>query len=136
LSMGACSLGASKKIMQLCQAGIKKKMDSGRDKGKLQADQFALADMAIQIYAAQQMLYNTAKFRDEGKNVTIEASMVKVFCTEMASRIADRGLDIIGEDGTLSRNQIEILLRDVRLYRIYEGTSEIQRMIVSRKLLA
>jgi acyl-CoA dehydrogenase len=134
--MGACSLGASKKIMQLCQAGIKKKMDSGRDKGKLQADQFALADMAIQIYAAQQMLYNTAKFRDEGKNVTIEASMVKVFCTEMASRIADRGLDIIGEDGTLSRNQIEILLRDVRLYRIYEGTSEIQRMIVSRKLIA
>jgi acyl-CoA dehydrogenase len=136
LSMGACSLGASKKIMQLCQAGIKKKMDSGRDKGKLQADQFALADMAIQIYAAQQMLYNTAKFRDEGKNVTIEASMVKVFCTEMASRIADRGLDIIGEDGILSRNQIEILLRDVRLYRIYEGTSEIQRMIVSRKLIA
>jgi acyl-CoA dehydrogenase len=135
LAMGACALGASKKIMSLCQAYIKNKMNSIRSKDSLQADQFALSDMAIQIYAAQQMLYHTARIKDEGKNVTQGASMVKVFCTEMASRIADMGLDIFEEEGCLSKNLIEILLRDVRLYRIYEGTSEIQRMIIARNLL-
>ncbi len=135
LSMGACALGASKKILQLCCDHLKKRLNSGKSKDSLQADQFILSDMAIQIYAAQQMLYHTAKIRDEGQNVTQGASMVKVFCTEMASRIADAGLDILEEEGCLSKNLIEILLRDVRLYRIYEGTSEIQRMIIARHLL-
>ena len=135
LSMGACSLGACLKVVQVCTEHIRKKMSSGRSRDNLQADQFALADMAIQIYAARQMLYHTARLKDQGKNVTQEASMVKVFCTEMASRIADNALDILEEDGCLTENQIEIFLRDVRLYRIYEGTSEIQRIIIARDLL-
>jgi acyl-CoA dehydrogenase len=60
--------------------------------------------------------------------------MVKVFCTEMASRIADAALDILEEDGCLTANRIEMFLRDVRLYRLYEGTSEIQRIIIARNL--
>jgi acyl-CoA dehydrogenase len=135
LSMGACSLGASRKVLRVCTAHLRKKMASGKSKEGLQADQFALADMAIQIYAARQMLYHTARLRDQGKSVTQEASMVKVFCTEMASRIADAALDILEEDGCLTENQIEMFLRDVRLYRLYEGTSEIQRIIIARDLL-
>lgn len=135
LSMGACALGASKKIMDLCRKHLKKKIKSGIPLISLQSNQFALADMAIQIYAAEQMLYNAAINRDEGKNVTQKASMVKVFCTEIASKIADFALDILEEDGCLSKNLVEILLRDVRLYRIYEGTSEIQRLIIARNLL-
>jgi acyl-CoA dehydrogenase len=135
LSMGACALGASRKVMQLCREHLRRKLASGRPKESLQADQFALADMAIQTYAARQMLYHTARLRDQGRTVTQEASMVKVFCTEMASRIADAGLDILEEDGCLTANQIEMFLRDVRLYRLYEGTSEIQRIIIARSLL-
>ncbi|TFG43418.1 MAG: acyl-CoA dehydrogenase [Syntrophobacterales bacterium] len=135
LSMGACSLGASQKVLQLCAERIRRKTAAGTPKDDLQADQFALADMATQIYAARQMLYHTAWLRDQGKNVSQQASMVKLFCTEMASRIADMAMDIFEEDGCLTENQVEMFLRDVRLYRIYEGTSEIQRIIISRELL-
>lgn len=135
LSMGACALGAARKIVHVCRERLKRKLSSGWPRESLQADQFALADMAIQIYAARQMLYHAARLRDRGHAVTQEASMVKVFCTEMASRIADRALDILEEDGCLTANQIEMFLRDVRLYRLYEGTSEIQRIIIARSLL-
>lgn len=135
LSMGACALGASQKIMELCIEETKNKIMGGIPRNKTQAVQFHLADMATEIYAARQMLYHTASSRDLGENVTNQASMVKVFCTEMASRIADKGIDIFEIDGGLTRNRIETFLRDVRLYRIYEGTSEIQRIIIARNLL-
>lgn len=135
LSMGACALGASQNIMEICIERIRNKIQDGAPKDEIQAIQFDLADMGTQIYAARQMLYNTASLRDHGKNVTTEASMVKVFCTEMASRIAEKAIDIFEMDGCLNRNHIEIFLRDVRLYRIYEGTSEIQRTIIAKNLL-
>ena len=135
LTMGACALGASQKMMDQCLAHIKLQLQSGKSQDDLQAAQFTLADMATEIYAARQMLYETARLRDSGQNVTHEASMVKLFCTEMASRIADRAMDIFGDHGYLTASKIEMFLRDVRLYRIYEGTSEIQRMVISRNLL-
>lgn len=135
LSMGACALGASQKMMELCMEEIRKKLKKGVSGKKLQAVKFDLADMGTQIYAARQMLYHTASLRDSGKNVTTEASMVKVFCTEMASRVAEKAIDLFEMDGGLTMNQMEIFLRDVRLYRIYEGTSEIQRIIIAKNLL-
>lgn len=135
LSMGACALGASQKMMELCMERIQKKITEGASGNETQAIKFDLADMGTQIYAARQMLYHTASLRDHGKSVTTEASMVKVFCTEMASRIAEKAIDLFEMDGGLTMNQMEIFLRDVRLYRIYEGTSEIQRIIIAKNLL-
>ena len=136
LTMGACALGASQKLLQNCVDHIKNQIESGgKSKDDLQVSQFSLADMATEIYAARQMLYDTARLRDTGKNVTHEASMVKLFCTEMAGRIADRAMDIFADEGYLKKTQIEMFLRDVRLYRIFEGTSEIQRLVISRNLL-
>jgi len=135
LTMGACALGASQKLLDKCVAHIKLLLQAGKSKDDLQTAQFSLADMATEIYAARRMLYDTARLRDTGKNVTHKASMVKLFCTEMASRMAERAMDIFGDPGYLTRSQIEMFLRDVRLYRIYEGTSEIQRMVISRNLL-
>ena len=135
LTMGACALGASEKLHELSLTQVRQKMKSGKSRDDLQSIQFILADMATEIYAARQMLYQTARMRDAGKNVTHEASMVKLFCTEMASRIADRAMDIFGDEGYLAKSQIEMFLRDVRLYRIFEGTSEIQRMVIARNLL-
>ena len=135
LTMGACALGASEKLLELSLAQVRQKMKSGQSRDELQTVQFVLADMATEIYAARQMLYHTARMRDTGKNVTHEASMVKLFCTEMASRIAEQAMDIFGDQGYLAKSQIEMFLRDVRLYRIFEGTSEIQRTVISRNLL-
>ena len=135
LTMGACALGASQKLLDLCVEHVKRKKENGKSWDDLQSDQFLLADMATEIYAARQMLYHSARLRDQGNNVTHEASMVKVFCTEMADRIAGRALDIFGDEGYLKKSRVEMYLRDVRLYRIFEGTSEIQRIVISRKLL-
>lgn len=135
LTMGACALGASQKLLEKCLVYIKDLIESGESRDDLQVARFSLADMATEIFAARCILYDTARLRDTGKTVTQEASMVKLFCTEMASRIADRAMDIFGDEGYLAKSQIEMFLRDVRLYRIFEGTSEIQRMVISRNLL-
>jgi len=135
LTMGACALGASQKLLEKSREHIMDLIRSGVSRDDLQAALFSLADMASEIFAARRMLYDTARLRDTGKNVTQEASMVKLFCTEMASRNADRAMDIFGNESYLKQSQIEMFLRDVRLYRIFEGTSEIQRMVISRQLL-
>jgi acyl-CoA dehydrogenase len=135
LTMGACALGASQKLLDLSVGHVRSLIQSGKSRDDLQAAQFSLADIATEIHAARQILYETARLRDAGRNVTHEASMVKLFCTEMASRIADRAMDIFGEEGYLTRSHVEIFLRDVRLYRLFEGTSEIQRLVISRNLL-
>ena len=135
LTIGAAALGASQKLLELCIQRLKRKIKAGVPAGEMQSNQFTLADMATEIYAARQMLYHSAWLRDQGNNVVHEASMVKLFCTEIASRIADRAMDVFEDDGYLKKYQIEMYLRDVRLYRIFEGTSEIQRLIISRNLL-
>jgi acyl-CoA dehydrogenase len=135
LTMGACALGASQKLLEYSRDRIRHLIQSGKPRDDLQAARFSLADMATEIFAARRMLYDTARLRDTGKNVTQEASMVKLFCTEMASRIADRAMGIFEDESYLTKNQIEMFLRDVRLYRIFEGTSEIQRMVIARNLL-
>ena len=135
LTIGAAALGASQKLLELCIQQLESKMKAGVSADEMQSNRFTLADMATEIYAARQMLYHSAWLRDQEHNVVHEASMVKLFCTETASRIADRAMDIFEDDGYLKKSQIEMYLRDVRLYRIYEGTSEIQRLIISRNLL-
>ncbi len=135
LTIGAAALGASQKLLEVCAKRIKSKIKAGIPADQMQSNRFALADMATEIYAARQMLYHSAWLRDQGNNVAHEASMVKLFCTETASRIADKAMDIFEDEGCLKKSQIEMYLRDVRLYRIFEGTSEIQRLIISRNLL-
>jgi acyl-CoA dehydrogenase len=135
LTMGACALGACQKLLDRCVEYIGQQIRCGKNRDGLQAKQFILADMATEIYAGRQMLYHAARLRDQGQKVTHQASMVKLFCTEMAGRIADRAMDIFEDEGYLQKTRIESYLRDVRLYRIFEGTSEIQRIVISRNLL-
>jgi acyl-CoA dehydrogenase len=135
LTIGAAALGASQKLLEMCIDRVKRRIKTGASSDEQQSNRFTMADMATEIYAARQMLYHSAWLRDQGKSVAHEASMVKLFCTETASKIADKAMDIFGDDGYLKECQIEMYLRDVRLYRIFEGTSEIQRLIISRNLL-
>lgn len=130
LSMGACALGASQKVLEICLSRVKA-LGAVPD----QAVQFALADMATRIYAARQMLYHAASMRDKGGDITTQASMVKVFCTETASFVTEKAMEVFALDGALTSSRFEMFFRDVRLYRIYEGTSEIQRNIIARNLL-
>jgi acyl-CoA dehydrogenase len=134
MTMGACALGAAQKLLDLSVSYAKERVQFGKPIAQFQSVQNMLADMATEIYASRQMLYHAAWLRDQGKKVVKEASMVKLFCTEMASRVADRAVQIFGGMGYMKDFPVERFYRDLRLYRIYEGTSEIQRMVIAREL--
>ncbi|MGO9571964.1 MAG: acyl-CoA dehydrogenase family protein [Desulfomonilaceae bacterium] len=136
LTMGATALGSAQKLLDLSIGYAKQRVQFGRPIAEFQAVQIMLADMATQIYAGRQMLYHAACLRDtKGEAVVKEASMVKLFCTEMANRVADMAVQIHGGMGYMKDYPVERFYRDLRLTRIYEGTSEIQRLVIARELL-
>jgi acyl-CoA dehydrogenase len=92
-----------------------------------------LADSYAEIEAGRSLVLATADDYDAGKNVAAGPSAAKLYCSEMVSRVADRGVQILGY---MSSTVVERLYRDSRLYRLYEGTSEIQKLIIARELLA
>ena len=89
-----------------------------------------IADSKTEILASKGLVLNTAQKRDNGENVTLEASCAKLFCSEMLGRVADRAVQIHGGAGYMSEYPVERLYRDARLFRIYEGTSQIQQLII------
>ena len=98
--------------------------------------QAALADMATEIDAAALLVYRAAWTKDSGAaRVTREAAMAKLYATEAAQRIVDRAVQIHGGAGVTRGNKVEELYREVRALRIYEGASEIQRVVIARQLL-
>ena len=136
LTMGSVALGSAEKLLELCVDYAKQRVQFGKPIGAFQAIQFMLADMAAQIYAAEKMLLHAAWLRDQrGAAVIKEASMVKLFCTEMAGRVADMAVQIHGGMGYMREFPVERFYRDLRLTRIYEGTSEIQKIIIARELM-
>ncbi|MCF8033027.1 MAG: acyl-CoA dehydrogenase family protein [Desulfarculaceae bacterium] len=137
LTMGASALGSAQKLLELSIDYAKQRVQFGKPIAEKQAIQFMLADMATQIYAARHMLYHAAWLRDtKGTSVIKEASMVKLFCTNMANKIADMAVQIHGGMGYMKDFPVERFYRDLRLTRIYEGTDEIQRVVIARNLLA
>ena len=137
LSIASAALGSAQRCLELSTEYARQRVQFGRPLAKFQAVQFMLADMATQIYAGRQMLHHAAWLRDQrGAAVTREASMAKLFCTEMANRVADMAVQVHGGMGYMQEMAVERFYRDLRLTRIYEGTSEIQRLIIARELLA
>lgn len=94
-----------------------------------------LADSKTEIYASKCMVLDAARKRDAGQNVSTESSCAKMFATEMCGRVADRGVQILGGSGYISEYPIERFYRDVRLFRLYEGTTQIQQIIIARNMI-
>jgi acyl-CoA dehydrogenase len=97
--------------------------------------QAMLADGKAEIFAARSMILEAARQRDRGENVSTEASCCKLFATEMCSRVADRGVQIFGGAGYIADYAMERFFRDSRLFRLYEGTSQIQQLIIARNMI-
>jgi acyl-CoA dehydrogenase len=135
LAQGAVAVGAAQRLLELSREHAQQRIQFGKPIVKQQAIQFMLADMATEIYAGRQMLYHAAALRDRLGAAVKEASMVKLFCSEMAGRVADMALQIHGGMGYMKELPVERFYRDLRLTRIFEGTSEIQRLIIARELL-
>ena len=94
-----------------------------------------LADSRTEIYAARSMVIDAARRRDDGEDVTMEASCCKLFASEMCGRVADRAVQIHGGAGYIADYSIERFYRDVRLFRLYEGTSQIQQLVIARSMI-
>lgn len=135
ITIGAVCVGTGQQCLDMSIFHSKQRVQFGKPICVNQAIQWMLADMAMSIYAARQMVYHTAWCRDQKQRVTQQAAMVKVFCTEMVNRVADMALQIHGGMGYMKESPIERIYRDMRLTRIYEGTSEVQRMVIARELL-
>lgn len=107
----------------------------GQPLSELQAIQFMLADMATEIDAARLLIWRAAMAKDQGESFSAAASMAKLFASEMSGRVTDRALQIFGGYGFCKDYPAERHLRDARITQIYEGTSEIQRLVIARHAL-
>ena len=135
LGQGARSCGMARRLIDLCVDHANQRVQFGKPIAQNQAIQWMLADMATELYAMQCMTYDAAWRLDQGDRTQARASKVKLFCTEGIGRIADRAVQIFGGMGYMREAPIESIYREARALRIYEGTSEIQRLIISRDLL-
>jgi acyl-CoA dehydrogenase len=95
-----------------------------------------LADSRTEAYAGRAMVLDAARRRDAGERISTEASCCKLFCSEMVGRVADRAVQIHGGAGYIADYGVERFYRDVRLFRLYEGTSQIQQLVIAKNMLA
>ena len=135
ITIAASCVGTAQYCLDVSIAHAKQRVQFGKPISVNQAIQWMLADMAIGIYTGRQIVHHTAWCRDQKQRVTQQAAMCKVYCTEMVNRVADSALQIHGGMGYMKESPIERIYRDMRLMRIFEGTSEVQRMVVARELL-
>lgn len=136
LGIAADSLGQAREVLDLSIKYSKERHQFGKPIAENQAIQWMLAEMGAGIFAMESMIYRTAWMFDHHQTVpTRECAVVKMFCTELADDIIDKGVQIHGGMGYMSEYPLERFYRDNRINRIFEGTNEIQRLVVSKDLL-
>jgi acyl-CoA dehydrogenase len=135
-TVGAVAVGLAQRALEEALGYSQQRHQFGKSLAEFQGTRFKLADMATELEAARLLVYQAAWTNDHGrKNLNHKSSMAKYYATEAAQRIIDQALQIHGGAGVVVGNIIERLYRDVRSLRIYEGTSEIQRLVIARELL-
>ncbi len=135
IGIGAMALGLAQAAFEAALTYAKQRVQFGKPIAEHQAIRFMLADMGCEIEAARHLVYHAAWLSDQGRSTTQEASMAKLYASEMAMRVTNKALQIHGGYGFLKGTLVERYLRDAKLCEIGEGTSEIQRMIISRELI-
>lgn len=132
----SCScIGTADRLLEMSAAHAKSRVTFGKPLAERQAIQWMLADSEVELAAARAMVYQTLAQIDEGKDVGTAASICKLYCTEMVGRVADRAVQIHGGMGIVQGYPVERMYRDVRHYRIGEGSSEVQRMLIAKDVL-
>lgn len=138
LMVAARCVGAAQRLLDETTAFARTRIVDGKPLGNHQLVAGMLADSATELFAARTMLYEVARSIDAGldrKTLHGQASMAKLYCSEMAGRAADRAVQVFGGRGYMRENVAERMFRELRVERIWEGASEIQRLIVARQLM-
>jgi len=135
LTIGACCLGASRELLELSTQYAKQRKQFGETISKFQAVQFMLAEMASKIYPMESIVYRCAYDYDQNKDVAVDAAIVKLYASEAMAEVADKALQVHGGMGFSRELPMERYYRDARILRIFEGTTEIQKMIIGRQVI-
>lgn len=135
LHISGVSVGVSERLIEDALEFAMNRKQFGVPISDHQLIQAMLADSKTESYAARCMVIETARKRDAGENVSTESAACKLFATEMVGRVADRAVQIHGGAGYISEYAVERFYRDVRLFRLYEGTSQIQQLIIARNMI-
>ena len=136
ISIGALSVGLAQAALEHAVNYARERKAFGKPIAEQQAIQWMLADAATEIEAARTLLYKAAWLKEQGRNYNKEAAMAKMYATEMAERVSRNAIQIHGGYGYSSEYPVERIYRDARLMTIGEGTSEIQRLVIARHILA
>ncbi len=134
IGIAAQAVGMARAAFEVARDYANERQSFGKALIEHQAVAFRLADMATKIAVARQMVLHAAALRDAGRPALVEASMAKLFASEMAEKVCSDALQTLGGYGYLSDFPLERIYRDVRVCQIYEGTSDIQRMVIARNL--
>jgi len=135
LHVASACVGVADRILEEALRYAMQRKQFGQPIAEFQLVQAMLADSKTEIYAARSMILDAARKRDSGVNVSTEASCSKLFASEMCGRVADRAVQIFGGAGYMSEYPIERFYRDVRLFRIYEGTTQVQQLVIARNMI-
>jgi acyl-CoA dehydrogenase len=135
IHIAAICVGAAERMLDDALKYAMERRQFGQPIAEFQLVQAMLADSKMEVYAARCMVIDAARRRDNGENVSTEASCCKLFASEMCGRVADRAVQIFGGSGYVADHGIERFYRDVRLFRLYEGTSQIQQLVIARNMI-
>lgn len=134
IGIGAMAVGLAQAAYEKALQYAKERVQFGQTISKFQAIQFKLADMAMKIELARNMVYKAAWLKDQGRKITKEAAMAKLYASEIAVEVCDQAIQIHGGYGYMKEYQVERFYRDAKLLEIGEGTSEVQRMVIARQI--
>jgi acyl-CoA dehydrogenase len=135
IHIAAICVGAAERMLEDALQYAIERRQFGQPIAEFQLVQAMLADSKMEAYAARCMVIDAARRRDNGENVSTEASCCKLFASEICGKVADRAVQIFGGSGYVADHGIERFYRDVRLFRLYEGTSQIQQLVIARNMI-
>jgi acyl-CoA dehydrogenase len=134
-TVGAAAVGIARAAMEAATRYAKERVQFGKPIAAHQAIQFMLADMAMKVNAARHLCWHAAWLRDNGQRNTTESAMAKCFAGDMAMEVTTSAVQVLGGYGYMKDYPVEKYMRDAKLHQIYEGTNEIQRLVIARGLL-
>jgi acyl-CoA dehydrogenase len=135
LHISSVCVGVAERLIEDALRYAMERKQFGQPIAEFQLVQAMLADSKAEAFAARCMVEETARRKDKGENVSTEAACCKLFASEMVGRVADRAVQIHGGAGYMAEYGVERFYRDVRLFRIYEGTSQIQQLVIARNMV-
>jgi acyl-CoA dehydrogenase len=135
LHISSVCVGVAERLIDDALRYAMERRQFGQPIAEFQLVQAMLADSKAEAFAARCMVEETARRKDRGENVSTEAACCKLFASEMVGRVADRAVQIHGGAGYMAEYDVERFYRDARLFRIYEGTSQIQQLVIARNMV-